>query len=71
MSKKDFIALADTLRASKPIDRGSHIDAAKIAQWEFMVEQLADLCAKSNPAFKRAQWLDYVAGKVGPNGGSL
>ena len=69
MSKKDFIALADKLRELNPLAL-SEIGQAQRAQWQYMVEGLADFCQSTNPRFKRDRWLDYIAGKCGPNGGS-
>lgn len=57
MSKKDFIALADTIREQDlPFTDGQ-------------VKTLADFCRSQNPDFKRDRWLSYIAGKCGPSGG--
>lgn len=56
MSKQDFIALADVIKQSAMF----HPSA---------IEELADFCEKQNSAFDRNRWLDYIAGKCGPNGG--
>ena len=32
---------------------------------------LARFCASENPRFKCERWLDYIAGRYGPNGGSV
>ena len=69
MSKKDFIALADTLRA---------VRASYAPNWnpnlfracDDHVTALADFCQRQNPAFNRDRWLDYIAGKCGPSGGA-
>ena len=58
MSKKQFIALADTIRS----DANAGIFSLQV------IEKLADFCASQNPAFKRARWLDYIAGRCGKNG---
>lgn len=62
MSKKDFIALADTLRESNriqhPIFNSDHLDV------------LAQFCKEQNRNFMRDRWLAYIAGTCGPNGGS-
>ena len=67
MSKKDFIALADTIRdynetaediGQKPFDR-RHLDV------------LASFCMDQNSQFKWSRWMDYVAGKCGKNGGAI
>ena len=64
MTKNHFIALADAIRdhneyESPPTFGDGHL------------EVLADFCASQNPAFNRQRWLDYVAGKCGPNGGKI
>lgn len=56
MSKKDFIALADALRAGLRGEKG-------------IAEAVADACEASNPLFKRDRWLSYLAGECGPDGG--
>lgn len=66
MSKKDFIALADALRAEKP---GANWDANKHVQWECDVKAVADVLARDNPRFMRGRWMEYVNGLCGPNGG--
>lgn len=61
MSKRDFIALADTIRTHN----------ARSAFQVFTVEQLetlAEFCASQNPAFMRERWLGYIAETSGPNG---
>ena len=57
MTKKDFIALGDTVRLMELTP----------SQLEFLV----DFCKSRNLAFKRERWLDYVARKCGPNGGKI
>ncbi len=64
MNKKLLIALADLIIASGPADR-----SAQGAFSPSAVALLADFCAKANPNFKRERWLDYIAGRCGPNGG--
>jgi hypothetical protein len=68
MSKQDFIALADALRTEMP---GDNWNPNKRTQWELDVKAVADVCARSNPRFKRERWMRYVAGECGPNGGDL
>ncbi len=66
MTKKDFIALADAIRASGPADgsaQGAFSDSA--------IKVLADFCATQNPLFDRRRWLDYIAGRGGPSGGVI
>ena len=60
MSKKHFIRLAEYLR-----DTSGYCQA-------FTPEQIAHLgnfCHEQNRNFKTERWLDYIAGKCGPNGG--
>ena len=65
MTKKNFVALADSIR--------EHNRVAKFnGETAFTDDQLAALarfCASENPAFKRERWLSYIAGECGPNGG--
>ena len=63
MTKKDFIALADAVRAY-------NATLPATAQ-NVPISVLADFCATQNPAFKRERWLDYVAGNCGKNGGKV
>ena len=80
MSKKDFVALANTMRALQPnmgILQGLSTPQAHAAkdgqqtQWKLTVEALADYCSAQNPRFNRRRWLDYIVGKCGPNGGRV
>jgi hypothetical protein len=68
MTKQHFIALADAIRAVKPIDSGDRYDAGRLSQWETMTETIANFCAAQNPLFKRGRWLSYIAGSCRPNG---
>lgn len=66
MSKKQFIALADAIRA---FDGERHKGEGR-----FSVSQLwalAAFCQKQNPNFDRDRWLGYIAGENGPNGGKI
>jgi hypothetical protein len=66
MSKKHFVALADAIIKAAPADRsacGTFSQAAII--------ELANFCEAQNPRFNRGRWLDYIAGKCGPNGGKI
>ncbi len=65
MTKKDFIALADAIRA---YGSNCSVSADKIS---IPVSVLADFCATQNPNFDRNRWLDYVAGNCGKNGGKV
>ena len=61
MTKKHFIALADAVR--------KHNKLYVYEFGEFQLKTLADFCQSQNPRFDRQRWLDYIAGKCGPNGG--
>jgi len=68
MSKKDFIALADAIRSNNSC-------AAQTSLYKpFTPTQLSVLavfCGEQNRRFNRERWLDYIAGKCGPNGGAI
>ena len=73
MTKKHFIALADKIREHNSFCTSHEWKAMDPAN-RFTTEQLntlADFCAAQNPQFNRERWLDYIAGKVGPNGGRV
>ena len=70
MTKKTFIALADSIREHNRIKR--NVFGANAERMCFNIEQveaLADFCQSQNSNFNRERWLDYVAGNCGPNGG--
>jgi len=64
MSKKDFVALADAIRDHNRIN-SQYGDGFT----DVYIDTLARFCATQNPRFNRQRWLDYIAGKCGPNGG--
>jgi hypothetical protein len=64
MSKKQFIALADAIRRYHALNPVHPFSDAQIGL-------LCDFCASQNPRFLRGRWLDYIAGKCGPNGGAI
>lgn len=68
MSKKHFIALADSLRSVLWMPPG--FVAFSPDQREAIMIELADWCANQNPKFNRERWLGYIKGECGPNGGS-
>lgn len=80
MTKKHFIALADVVRSLQPTPNehasiGVYYPAGEpymtaLDAWQTTQHALAAFCAAQNPAFDRGRWLDYVAGKCGPNGGA-
>ncbi len=68
MSKKDFIALADTLKAFFETNAG--VEMGEMSRG-ILMQHLANFCAEQNGRFMRDRWLDYVIGKCGPNGGAV
>jgi hypothetical protein len=60
MGKKQFIALADVIRAA---DRLSSFS-------DYQISILAAFCEAQNPRFNRERWLGYIAGTNGPSGGA-
>jgi hypothetical protein len=66
MTKKHFIALANTIIRSAPADRSAQGTFSRDA-----ILELADFCASQNPQFNRERWLAYIAGECGPNGGKV
>lgn len=77
MTKKTFIALADYIRRTRPSGAGNPVAEAdphyigERSQWEYMRDQLAEVCQSENPRFNRAHWLGYIAGTNGKNGGKI
>lgn len=72
MSKQDFVALADAIKQyNKHAFPGGTNTASPLQFGYTQLVMLADFCERQNPAFKRQRWLDYIAGKCGPNGGAV
>lgn len=87
MSKKHFIALADTLqRLFATIEKKSENvptrdgdgyqtegrSMIEVAEVRYLVErELSGFCSDQNGRFDRERWLGYIAGECGPNGGKL
>ena len=68
MSKKDFIALADTMRGTYRIAKDGGTGAEKLLMG-FIIGDLCQFMKSRNPAFKEDRWRAYLAGECGPNGG--
>lgn len=66
MTKKHFIALADTIINSAPKDRSAQGVFSRSA-----ILELAEFCKAQNPDFNRERWLGYIDGKCGKNGGKV
>lgn len=62
MTKKDFIALADTIQQP-----GYGVPRF----YPLQIEALADFCESRNPRFRRSRWLGYINGDNGPCGGII
>lgn len=54
MSNKNIIALADVLRATRPVGQ------KQLSLWETLCDELADYCKRQNSAFKRKRWFKYI-----------
>lgn len=65
MSKQDFIALADAIRNVNDGTNGAEPFTAN------QVYALAAFCGRQNDRFNCSRWLSYIAGKCGPNGGTI
>ena len=68
MTKQDFIALADEIRDH---NRASQQVGAYVPFTPVQLNTLAAFCSKQNSRFNHERWLDYIAGKCGPNGGAI
>lgn len=65
MTKEDFISLADHI-----IGQARGAEAEEV--WNSAtVYRLAGWLSARYPRFNRNRWLDYIAGKVGPDGGKV
>lgn len=62
MTKKHFIALADTIIKHNSIHLASPFTILEI--WS-----LVDFCRAQNPNFDEDLWVSYINGECGPNGG--
>lgn len=61
MTKKHFIALAETVRDMLAVG-GINDDGIKL---------LSAFCGTQNPNFKQDRWINYIHGQCGPNGGQI
>jgi len=68
MSKKDFIALADTIRNANDYAESCKQPAAFS---DAAIMELAHFCRSQNYNFMKDRWLDYIAGRCGKNGGKI
>lgn len=63
MTKKDFIALADVIKAQNKFTREPFTAS--------QIEALVDFCREQNSRFNAERWRAYIAGECGPNGGTI
>lgn len=63
ITKKDFIALADSLRGYQEV--------ANHDQGRFLIDRLISFMNSNNPHFNESRWRSYLAGECGPNGGKV
>jgi hypothetical protein len=68
MTKKHFIALADSIREHNKVMRV--VFAERMTFNTEQIDALADFCAQQNSNFNRERWLGYIAGTNGKNGGA-
>jgi hypothetical protein len=68
MTKKDFIALADAIKRHNELQAGT---TPNLSFGPVHINTLANFCQLQSPAFNRERWLNYIAGKCGPNGGTV
>lgn len=69
MSKKNFIALADAIRAANQSSIRPNGSFTPLHFSGMNIAALADFCQSQNPHFMRDRWLAYIAGECGSNGG--
>jgi len=71
MTKKHFIALADSIREHNKVKRNVFgVNAERMTFNTEQIDALADFCAQQNSNFNRERWLGYIAGTNGKNGGA-
>lgn len=68
MTKQDFIALADTLRAERP---NMNWNKNKHVQWSLDCHAVARVCQQQSGRFNKERWWGYLRGECGPNGGKI
>jgi hypothetical protein len=68
MTKKHFIALADTIKEQIAYELNRGLVSTKDSG---IIDSLANFCASQNPRFDRERWLGYIAGVCGKNGGKV
>ena len=69
MTKKHFIALADTIIRHNEDAKVCHAPGSAFKPSQLTA--LAEFCEAQNPQFNRERWLGYIAGTNGKNGGKV
>jgi len=64
MSKKDFIALADSIRDGIQHEEDQYMS-------EKAIDDIVAFCHSQNPRFMESRWRGYLAGTCGSNGGQI
>lgn len=58
MTRKDFVLIADTLKATKPFSSARvMVNMDALLAWRATAEAMADALARTNPQFDRARFL--------------
>lgn len=68
MSKKPFIALADSMKAFFDTNAGKEMDDISKG---VLMNHMVNFCQDQNPRFNRERWIGYINGDNGPNGGKV
>lgn len=71
MSKKDFIALDDSIREYNSLARNRYLAGTNSPFNSAQILTLADFCEGQGSHFDRERWLGYINGENGPNGGAV
>ena len=72
MTKKHFIALADSIKIQRlTFNQFPSTEKQDRPFTTNQVECLANFCQSQNPRFDRARWIGYINGDNGPNGGKV
>jgi hypothetical protein len=58
MTRKDYIAIAETLRKNKPYSLDHEQQYDMITQWERCVRGIAGVLASDNPLFDRRRFFE-------------
>lgn len=62
MTKKHFIALANSIKSAKCTEHSFN---------DCQIAVIADFCRAQNPQFNRERWIGYINGTNGPSGGRV